>query len=851
MTVPVDFNTRTEAVGNGVSTIFPYDFLCLEAGDMQVSINGEPVPVGHYSVNGLANQQGGDVVFVVPPASGGQILMELAVVPERAIDYQNNGDLHADTLNFDFDRIWLAIRSAYGWIRRGLMLGPNDIDGQGAYRARGNRITNLGDSKTDTDAVNRRSMFSFVSEYVDRAIAGVSGGFGFFLQSGAGAVARTFQDKMRELVSVKDFGAKGDYVTDDTAAIRAAIDAAVKIGGVLWFPQGVYRCTDGITIPAGLYVAGAGSPIMGTFPTHQDDKRFLRPGYKNQIPGACLIFSGAGAATATTVRGAPYNSFTFAVRMIGNNAPARWEGVGVVMDMDVLDAAGNVTFAADDHRSNYDVGFFIDDSVKGHFEANIFGYWKVAGVLNYGNDPDQNVFRNGASSGERGFVNLATGDAGLSGTNLDNWNLFANDHHKRDPVTAQWGTSAFEVNSTNGYMVSGVYVRGGRINTYCETPVILNDAREVWFDQTVMELPYYDSPGARDTKFIGNASCDRIGFVGCRWSGTNPIYGADRLAGLISGSIFLYGGAAGINPNAAVEVLHGGQVARIRVSDSGPDLQLGSSYATSTSGVRLRRNPADGTLGIMFDGTTRAIVNDAGVVSSSGGQAGKTGASSAASPALMPYAGDLASGIYRAPDLMGLSINGVAAAVWTPTAHRPGADNTQSLGRSDLRFTTAYLTSNPVVTSDAREKEQIGELPDAWLDAWGDTRLVRFKWIDRVALKGDRARFHIGVVSQEFRDALIARGVDPEEVAAWCRDEWADEYEDVLETVSVEQPDGTFADEERPTGERRLVRASGDRLGLREVQCLFLNAAFERRERVRLAALVGGLAERVEALEAR
>jgi hypothetical protein len=58
--------------------------------------------------------------------------------------------------------------------------------------------------------------------------------------AGVGAVATTVQAKLRETVSVKDFGAVGDGVTDDTAAIQAALVASRRV----YAPAGTYKITN-------------------------------------------------------------------------------------------------------------------------------------------------------------------------------------------------------------------------------------------------------------------------------------------------------------------------------------------------------------------------------------------------------------------------------------------------------------------------------------------------------------------------------------------------------------------------------------------------------------------------------
>lgn len=65
-----------------------------------------------------------------------------------------------------------------------------------------------------------------------------------YTQGGSGATVRTVQSKLREVVTPYDFGAVGDGVTDDTAAVQAALNTSAL---QVYLAAGRFRLTSTVT----------------------------------------------------------------------------------------------------------------------------------------------------------------------------------------------------------------------------------------------------------------------------------------------------------------------------------------------------------------------------------------------------------------------------------------------------------------------------------------------------------------------------------------------------------------------------------------------------------------------------
>lgn len=303
-------NDRKERfIATAGQTVFPYDFPIYAAADLQVRRERAGaitlLTLGtDYSVTGVQNQTGGNVVLTTGANADDIIVILSAMSTARAAQFVNGGDLAAAALEAELNRIRILFQQNARDGRNALLFPSTDPAMQDlppialranrflAFDANGQPIASTPIAGTVLDAVSRlgdnmigrlgflpgNAAFpgltpnnDFTSGFFSApGIIGVSvngqeaeqfipGGMRF-QQPGTGATQRTARAKMRELITVQDFGAVGNNTTDDTAAIQAACAYAQSIGGgIVWLPAtgAAYRIAGTIALGNGVVLMGS------------------------------------------------------------------------------------------------------------------------------------------------------------------------------------------------------------------------------------------------------------------------------------------------------------------------------------------------------------------------------------------------------------------------------------------------------------------------------------------------------------------------------------------------------------------------------------------------------------------
>ena len=193
-----------------------------------------------------------------------------------------------------------------------------------------------------------------------------------------------------------------------------------------------------------------------------------------------------------------------------------------------------------------------------------------------------------------------------------------------------------------------------------------------------------------------------------------------------------------------------------------------------------------------------------------------------------------------------------------------GTSGEMALGGSARLWSQVYAATGTINTSDERQKQDVGGIPDDVLDAWGEVGWCQFRFRDAVDQKGGEARLHSGVIAQRVIEAFARHGLDASDYGLLCYDTWEATpdivttervltkhavYEQVLVREAEYDDDGNMVrapvyengDLISPEEYEEVTTttpgiAAGDRYGIRYEEALAMEAAYQRRRADRMEA---------------
>lgn len=226
-------------VANGLQTVYDFPFPVFASEDIKIYLDGAPL-YSTYDIAGAGQTAGGTVTFDTAPANGTVITIMRRLPFERMTDFLEGGDFSARSINNELDYLTAGIQQVNRDLSPMLRYSDHETPAQ----------TILPDRLTRANkALGFDGDGNPVAVSLEGSMAAPS-----FTAYGTGAVSRTTTDKFSENASVKDFGAYGNGLHDDTLAIRCALAAHDNV----YIPPGTYLISGTITLGERQRLHGAG-----------------------------------------------------------------------------------------------------------------------------------------------------------------------------------------------------------------------------------------------------------------------------------------------------------------------------------------------------------------------------------------------------------------------------------------------------------------------------------------------------------------------------------------------------------------------------------------------------------------
>lgn len=234
-----DVEPLVRLIADGTQTVFNFPFPIFASEDLSIYLNGAKQSAG-FDITGDGETAGGAVTLDIAPAKDTIVTLARELQIERVTDYLEGGDFSARSINNELDYMIAALQQVNR--ANDTMLRYSD------HEAAAN--TTLPERST---RANKALGFDGAGNPIAVSLDGASMDTDF-TATGTGANTRVVSDKLSDLISVKDFGAVGDGLTDDTIAIQNALAAHDNV----LVPKGAYLISSTIRLNARQSIIGLG-----------------------------------------------------------------------------------------------------------------------------------------------------------------------------------------------------------------------------------------------------------------------------------------------------------------------------------------------------------------------------------------------------------------------------------------------------------------------------------------------------------------------------------------------------------------------------------------------------------------